>query len=272
MNSTAPVLAFWLLATAALSTGCVSSRFQMANAKMPPAVLLNLPGDTTTPRTFVDTVIVFHGPGSWKRDAYWDEYVVSVENPGPQSVTLLSAELVNSTDTIVHPGEHWDLLESESRSWLDGNVVRQNLALGAGAVFVGAGALAVIPGVLAASLAMSGWAIGTGGYALIAMPIAAAALADTNMTHEKKVAEEFTRRRLEMPAPVGAHGSVHGSLFFRVTPSPQLLRLTFRENGVLKTSTIRLSVLADLHRKPGSHPTPEPVGEHLAPLPTPATS
>ena len=74
------------------STGCVSAKYQRAADDTPPPTVLNLAatpavsaGAPTAPSGLdarLNTVIVFRGPGSWKRDAYWDEYVLTLANRG----------------------------------------------------------------------------------------------------------------------------------------------------------------------------------------------
>ena len=69
-----------LLAALLTLPGCVSKRYQSASKKTPPAVAINLAAQQPPVAVVLNTVIVFQGPGSWKREAYWDEYVVSIVN------------------------------------------------------------------------------------------------------------------------------------------------------------------------------------------------
>ena len=248
------------------TAGCVSSKYQMNDVGPAPAVLLNLPGTSAPLETFVDTVVVYHGPGSWKREAYWDEYVLSLANRGPGRLTLLSAALIDGAGVTVIPGSNWEKLESESRQWWDTNVLAQNLALGAGGLFVGVGMAAAPVGMFLAYAALNGVALTPVGAAFIAVPVAAGLLSGTNENHAKKITAEFSQRRLEMPADLSTNQSIHGSLFFRLTPSPRKLVLTYREAGQLQEVTVDLAILGDLHRKPGTPPAPPVVGETLAPL------
>lgn len=266
MNSPTPYLLAVFCAALLLSSGCVSSKYKMAGGGVPPAPTLNLRGDHATLGTYVDSVIVYHGPGSWKRDAYWDEYVVSLENRGAISATLLSAELLDSDNFAVAPAKSWEKLESESRQWWDSHVLAQNLALGAGTVFVGVGMVAAPIGAFLAYAALQGFALTPVGAAFIAVPLAAGWLSETNGSHEKKIAAEFSLRRLELPAELTSGQTAHGSLFFRLTPSPKKLVLTFREAGEVREVTVDLAVLADLHRRSDQPTDRAPVGETLAPL------
>lgn len=246
MNSIARLL----LGLAPALTGCVSSKFQMAPDGTPAAVMLNLPANPAPLEAYVDTVITYNGPGSWKRHAYWDEYVLSLTNRSVTPGTLLWAELVDANGQPVAPGERWHALESESRAWWDANALGQNLALGAGAIFITAGAVAAPVGVLVVWAAAEGVAIGASTAAtFVALPLAAAVLYGVNERGENRITEEFARRRLKLPLDFEPKQTRHGSLFFRLTPSPQKLKLTFRVAGQLRDVVVDLGVLADLHRK-----------------------
>ncbi len=266
MKSPTPPLLAMLCTALLLTSGCVSSKYKMAASSVPPAPTLNLRGDHATLGAYVDSVIVYRGPGSWKRDAYWDEYIVSIENRSPNSATLLSAELIDSGNFAIAPGKSWERLEGESRKWWNSHVLGQNLALGAGTVFVGVGAVAAPIGAFLAYAALQGVALTPVGAAFIAVPLAAGWLSDTNGTHAKKIAAEFDLRRLELPAQLRPGQTTHGSLFFRLTPSPKKLVLTFREAGEVREVTIDLALLADLHRRSTPPADPAPVGETLAPV------
>ena len=266
MKTPAPALLAALAAALLLTSGCVSSKYKMAGSGIPPAPTLNLRGNHATLGAYVDSVIVYHGLGSWKRDAYWDEYVVSLENRGAISATLLSAELIDSDNAALAPGKSWVRLERESRKWGDSHVLAQNLALGAGTVFVGAGMVAAPIGAFLVYAAFQGVALTPVGAAFIAVPLAAGWLSDTNGKHEKNIAAEFNLRRLELPAELRPGQTAHGSLFFRLTPSPQKLVLTFRAAGELREVTVDLAILADLHRRSTQPTDPAPVGETLAPV------
>lgn len=136
-----------LLAVITLTlSGCVSSHYQLAkSANANPAVILDLkttPGvGGSEPSSLADAslrnVIVYHGPGSWKRDAYWDEYVVSITNRGTAPLVIETATLAdfqgNSTSPCADP---WTLEKESLTSWqkLKSSQMGNQLALGAGAV------------------------------------------------------------------------------------------------------------------------------------------
>ena len=58
-------------------------------------------------------LITYNGPGSWKRNAFWDEYVVSLRNPGPRPLTVSSLVLLDYTGASRSPGHNPWALEKE---------------------------------------------------------------------------------------------------------------------------------------------------------------
>lgn len=252
-----------LFLAAAISGGCVSPRFQLDDPSKYPPVALQISGDSRTLPTRVETVIVPRGPGSWKRDAYWDEYVLSLHNRGGMPVTVLRAELVDAGGTVVVPGRDWQKLEEEGRARLGGSPASETIVEGSGAMLMLAGKAAALPSALIVQGLVYGAAIGSGGAAILALTAAASAFEGSVNASELKVAAEFDRRRISLPARVRPGETLEGSLFFTVTPSPRALVITYRENGTEKTSTVRLAALAELHGAPARA---VPVGETLAPL------
>lgn len=56
-------------------SGCVSNKYQAASAlgAQPQRMDFDLGG--TPMKTRLDAVIIYQGPGSWKKSAYWDEFI-----------------------------------------------------------------------------------------------------------------------------------------------------------------------------------------------------
>lgn len=234
-----------------VAPGCVTTNLQKAETDTPPAMALNLPGNPGHPlQVQLDTVIVFDGPGSWKRRAYWDEYVLSFANTGPSRVVLLDAQLVDAHDLKLRPGADWKDLERQSADWFKRNATVENVALGAGLTAAGAafgastfvGYLAALGGAAPVlGLAIGVMVVSGGVLYLMARP-----LEDS----EKEIAAEFDRRRLGFPVVVRPNETTQGSVFFRITPSPQRLILGCEIDGSFTPVTIDLPALSHLHRKP----------------------
>src|SRR5476649_1401151 len=111
-------VAMMLLMALLILPGCVTKRYQTASKKTPPAVPLNLGAQQLPLTAVLNTLIVFEGPGSWKREAYWDEYVVSIVNQGQSPVTIDSAVLDSSAIVSQTPGSDPWALEKQSHKIL----------------------------------------------------------------------------------------------------------------------------------------------------------
>ncbi|MDP3071491.1 MAG: hypothetical protein Q8N18_14465 [Opitutaceae bacterium] len=269
-----------LLAATALLSGCVTRGYKLADKSVPPAVPLNLtnappasvsagPQSETaaeslaapasaasaTPAVTLSTVIVYHGPGSWKREAYWDEYVVSIRNPAAVPLVVTAARLHDGKNEPLPPGDHPWKLEKLSKTWWESNALRQTgtyfaLGVGTAAGFGAAWAAAwgtMWGGTVSGGVATAG-AVGTAAF--VALPVLAGGTFYMNVRRKHQVEAEFTRRRLVLPLRLVPGQTVQGSLFFRVTPSPQ--RLVFSSHAddtPPRDTTIELLSLAGLHLK-----------------------
>ncbi|MBM3852366.1 MAG: hypothetical protein FJ399_04330 [Verrucomicrobia bacterium] len=245
--------------------GCVSSNHQLASRKSSPAVAINLPGRPSTPvDAKLESVIVYDGPGSWKRRAFWDEYVVTVDNRSRLPITLTGAYLIDGDGNRISPGSDWQQLERQSADWWKRNATPENFALGAGqtviAVGAGTGLVVAFAGLLGASLP----AVGVGLASALVFGGAAHLLEKPDQDGQRLITEEFNRRQLALHAPVTAGDLAHGSLFFQVTPSPRELWLHYKVADQTHRVAIDLAPLIGLHRR--NHPPagPQPVHATVA--------
>jgi hypothetical protein len=84
--------------------GCVSPRYKLVRKDSPPVVPLNVVAAQPPVRFAVNAVITYKGPGSWKREALWDEYVVTFDNQGAEQLTIAAAILVDFAGASLEPG------------------------------------------------------------------------------------------------------------------------------------------------------------------------
>lgn len=249
-------MAAWGLAGA----GCVSTKYKLAPADpaaaRPAALEISSPSTpATTPATAtLHHVIVFHGPGSWKRDAYWDEYAVTVSAPGTGAWQVEQAVLVDQAGGSTPAGYDPWAVENTSRERL--KVARHTgraIVLGAGAGAAWLGSLALF----ASNLTLCGGVANTtaatvGATGVVAIPVIALGSGVRTLVARGRIAKEFHRRRIALPAPVPAGTSRTGSFFFPVTPAPAQLRLRGRDHtGASQELVLDLAPLARLHLPPG---------------------
>ena len=97
-------------------TGCVTSGYQLADKSTPPPVALGWQTQTAPVNATVETVIVYQGPGSWKANAYWDEYVVTLRNNSASPQTISRAILTDFRGSPAITGDNPWALEKQSRT------------------------------------------------------------------------------------------------------------------------------------------------------------
>ncbi len=226
-------------------TGCVSAKYKMAPKETPPPLALNL--NTTQPSAAVvlHTVIVYKGPGSWKNEAYWDEYVCTIANRGTSLLTVESAVLTDALGAEQICGSDPWVLEKISRENLKkyshlGRKILLGVGLTAGwafsggvavaAAWAGSAPLAAVAG--ATFFAIPVWAVGSGVRILVA---------------RSAIREEFNRRRIATPLVLQPGETKQGSLFFPVSPGPQRMVLRCSAEGAPQNLTLDLAPLAGLH-------------------------
>lgn len=273
-----------IVSAALMLSGCVTRGYKLADKNTPPPVALNLssaPATAPTPEggtsaapaaplpsaapaeAVVRTVIIYQGPGSWKREAYWDEYVITVTNRGEAPLIVHGATLFALNGESTTPGEDPWKLERIGKTWWQGNAGQQAktyLLLGGGTM-AGAGiaTVAALSGGLFAPLTGAAAAgVTVGAAAVVALPLVAVGSVGMNLHRKAQVEAEFKRRRLALPLTLAPGQSFEGSLFFRATPSPSELRL---HTGVLdgaRDVTVSLAPLASLHLRMPIIPAPKP--------------
>ncbi len=253
---------FALLIIISSLASCVSAKYEMAGEDTPRAVPLNLRAEAHSVEAQINTVIIFGGPGSWKREAYWDEYLLSITNHGGHPVDLTSATLIDFQGNPVMSGDNpWELQE-QSKAWVE------NYSSGTGGVIIKVGATSLITGAVVGgtgAIALTA-AAGMGSAApimfpciaigaVVMLPIVAIGTVTHNVNHKHSIEGEFKRRRLVLPAVIQPGQMTQGSLFFRITPGPKQLTLGFKGVEPGFDVSVDLAPLSDLHIDKASKPT-----------------
>lgn len=240
-----------------LCAGCVSAKYKMAPDDMPPPVSLNLKADVRSVEALIESVIIFGGPASWKKNAYWDEYVVLISNRSNRPATFVSAQLVDFLDQPVSSGNNpWEL-EEQSRTWVKNySSGTSGLIVKIGASSLAAGAVIGGSAAAATGLAMASFGAGittgtavamVGAATVVALPVVGVSSLLLNVNRKHKIEDEFNRRRLVLPVTIQPGQDIHGSLFFRVTPGPKRIALFFAGDGAEFDVAVDLKPLSDLH-------------------------
>jgi hypothetical protein len=209
----------------------------MLNVKFPAAPL----------ETDLNTLIIPGGPGSWKKEAFWDEYVVTFHNSGDQPFQVASVKLVDFTGSPRQPGDDPWKLERESKS-----LAKRYQDAGMTVVRVAAPRVLVTA---AESSGAAGAAIGGAGAATaatataVALPLYGATVLGMNLHNKKSIMAEFNRRRLRLPLVLAAGETRTGSLSFPMVPNPQSLIVSWSSESEGGDSVLPLDFLQGLHVK-----------------------
>jgi hypothetical protein len=233
------------LSVAGLFTGCVSNKYKKAKSGTPLPQLLNVAFAPAPLEATLNSVITYNGPGSWKRDAFWDEYVVTLHNPGSQPLTVATAGLTDFAGLArTAGGEPW-ALEKVSKT-LEQKYKDAGMAFvrytAPGLLIVGTGtAAAASAGFLTAGAGAAGAAI------VVALPIYYIGVVVINHRNKAAMSGEFNRRR-HAPSLTLAPGETRtGSFFFPMVPSPRSLGLRWSTATASGESVLPLDFLHSLH-------------------------
>jgi hypothetical protein len=232
--------------------GCVATKYQLAGHRTPPAELLNRPFPPSgSLEASLLTLVTYHGPGSWKREALWDEYVVALHNGSERPIAVGSATLTDSAGIVAAAGvDPWALEKQsrvlEKRYRTEGEAFVR--AAGPGALIVGAGAAAA-----AATTTAGAWtfvapaAVGASLAALTILPVYYGTVVIIDHHNKQRVMTEFTRRRLPLPLTLAPGETRIGSLFYPMIRSPGALVLRCSTESGSPETALPLDFLSGLH-------------------------
>jgi hypothetical protein len=229
------------------SSACVSSKYRQADKRIPPAKALNVKFPPAILDASLCTEISDGAPGSWKRETYWDEYVVTIHNPGDQPLEITSTTLTDYAEAPHRAGDNPWALERESKT-LEKRYQDDGIA------FARAAAPRVIvsaaePGVVASAGVGSAGAAAAATITAVALPIYGATVLGINIHNKKAMTKEFNRRRLPLPLALGAGETRTGSFFFPTIPNPHALTLHWSSSSGEGDTALGLDFLEGLHVK-----------------------
>jgi hypothetical protein len=234
-------------AAATLLAGCLSPKYKFARKEAPPARELNIRFPTAPPEAVLGTVITFGGPGSWKREAFWDEYVVTLRNPGDQPLSVVAVTLTDSAGVARPAGDDPWKLERQSKDL-------EKRYRDAGMAFARAAGPRVMaataePAVVTGAGVGSAGAAGAAATTAVALPVYGVAVWGINRHNKAAIAKEFARRKLALPITLGPGETKSGSLFFPMIPNPRSLGLEWSNGPDRGVSVLPLDPLHGIHIK-----------------------
>ncbi len=242
-------LSLLFAATLCLATACVSPKYQRADKKTPPTQPLNVTFPPSALDTSLYSEISYGGPGSWKREAFWDEYVVIMHNSGDQALKITSANLIDYADAVRPSGNDPWALERDSKTL-------ERRYRDAGIAFSRMAAPRVIASAAEPTVVASA-GVGTAGAATaatltaVALPVYGVTIFGINMHNKAAIKNEFNRRRVPLPLTLGPGESRVGSFFFPMVPNPRALTVRWISSDRDGETTLQLQFLQGLHVKDG---------------------
>lgn len=205
----------------------------------------------------LDWVIVRDGPGTWAKNADWDEYLLRVSNRSERPITVARLLVVDSLDTQVLPKPGRKQLvrsskETARRYKKSGIKVRAGRGAGtmlvAGAAVTAVGVGAVAAAGYGAALGGGAAAAGTAGAAAGGLLLLGPALAVGGIVrgvNNSKVNAEIEMRQTTLPVELPAGAESGFDVFFPLAPSPRRIELTYTDAEGEQTLIIDTSVALD---------------------------
>ena len=265
MKMLLPALIAWLAA------GCQSSPSLVKAGTVKPVTPLELKAGTDGIELTVAGLIYYNSPGSWMKRAYWDEYVVRLDNHRPEAVMIDTIVLGDVLDWTVAPGVDPWAMETTGRMHeqylykllapaVAGKFARLRPPAASGNPKAPASAASVAvdfagaTGAAAAGLALATSPVAAGavfwGAPLVIVAATPVVLVDQVFFAPKNrqlVLNEFNRRRLAWPIRLEPGASVSGSVFFPLTPGPEKLSVRGQSGEGALEVTLELTGLEGLH-------------------------
>jgi hypothetical protein len=181
----------------------------------------------------LDWVIVRGGPGSWAKNADWDQYLLRAKNVSDDPLEITNIVVLDSLGTLIHAGDsRGDLVKGAKKAKrrykdqglkvMAGAGAGTMMVAGAGA-FVGSAGLALSGGVLGAT--STGAAVAATGLILAAPVLAVGGV--FRVVNNSKVNNQVESRQTVLPLTLHEDEEKPLDVFFPLTPSPRQIELTY---------------------------------------------
>lgn len=221
-----------------LLQGCASGRYIENRSTPPPDA--GISSKDSNLEVTLNYVILPNGPGSWVKDARWDEYFITLRNLSNRPVTIEKVSLIDPRGVYIKSGLNPGQLTSESEMLAEGY---KDLGMTV-AIEAGGAALWLASG--AAVGAMGAGALVLGPALLLAGPGYLLYSRYAKTKDLENIAKEFQRREISNLTLAG-NATTQGSKFFPIVPNPRDLVVDYRMGSEIKTLDLSLEKLKGLH-------------------------
>ncbi len=213
----------------------------------------------------LDWVIVRDGPGTWAKNADWDEYLLRVSNLSDQPIQVTRLIVVDSLNTQIEsqPGRKQLVKGSKqtARRYKDSGI-KVKAGRGAGTMIVAGAAVTVIAvgaayGAAGGAL-LSGTTIGAGTLAatnaLVLLGPALAVAGIVRGVNNNAVNNQIEQRQTVLPLEVSASEKLTLHVFFPLAPSPGMVEVIYTDatgehSLIIDTSTALNGLHIDAPKK-----------------------
>ena len=178
----------------------------------------------------LDWVIYRDGPGTWAKNVDWDEYLITVQNWGSDSLQITNISVLDSLGTWVVPGQNRRQLvkgtkETKRRYKDEGLEVKAGMGTGAlfaagAASAAGTAAIVASAGVFSSTAAVAA----TGGIILVPAFAVGGVFRGVN---NSRVNKQIESRQTQLPFLLQEDEDRTFHIFFPVTPSPRRIEITY---------------------------------------------
>jgi hypothetical protein len=210
----------------------------------------------------LDWVVVRDGPGSWARNADWDEYRLRIDNKSGQGISLNQVIVVDSLQTRLQPKPDRRTLVKASkdtaRRYKDTGI-RIKAGRGAATLVVAGTAMTAVgvggmTAVAYSSMWTGGSAAGAGATAASGLLFLGPAIAVGGVVrgiNNSKVNNQIELRQTELPIEIAPAEELRLSAFFPFAPSPKSVELIYSSDSGMHSLVVDTSqVLEGLHLVP----------------------
>lgn len=177
----------------------------------------------------LEWVIFRDGPGTWAKNADWDEYMVSVQNVSGDSVQITAINLVDALGARIEPRKDRKELVNGSKEAIrrykdEGLKVKAGVS---GKVLVGAGVAAAAGTSGLGAAAMAGGGAAAGAAAVVVLVPALTVGGVVRGVNNSKVNQEIKSRQTPLPIVLEGDEKTNLILFFPLSPSPRRVEIGY---------------------------------------------
>ncbi len=180
----------------------------------------------------LDWVIVRDGPGTWSRNADWDEYLLTVRNVSDKAVAVTAVSVTDSSDSRHGSVANRKKLVKASRQTARryrGEGIKVKAGLGGGALVVAGGLSASVgAGAGAAAVYGSGAVVGATAGALVLAPVLVVG-GVVKGVNNSKVNQVIETRQTSLPLQIEPGSARALDMFFPIAPSPVDVRIDYTD-------------------------------------------